>query len=101
MIITGSKALRIVSNHAVLQKVPELLVPVEAYVKAARTYEAKRNCKTCDRISFFSPVEEAALSAIAALPPDAVARLKEFLGAKDLFVNLNLPGQKAESRELK
>jgi hypothetical protein len=100
MIITGQKALKLVSNHSVVTAVPELLPAVEAYVQAAKQYSPKRKCANCDRASFFNPVETQALNTIAALQPDAAARLKKFLGQQELYVNLPQAGKVAILKQL-
>jgi hypothetical protein len=101
MIITAQKALNIVSNHAVVKKVPELLSAVELFAEADRAYRPKKGCGDCKKADFFSPVENKALEAIANLSPDAILRLKAFLGVKDLYLNPIVPGKQATLRELK
>lgn len=101
MIITAHKALNLVSNHAVIQKVPELLGPVEAYAEANRNWQPKKGCGDCKKSDFFSPVEKQALDAIANLNSDAILRLKDFLGTKTLYVNSSIAGKEATLKELK
>lgn len=101
MTITGSRALTIVSNHAVLRAVPELLGVVEEFAAANRKWQPKKGCADCNKASFFAPVETNALQALGSLSPDAVARLKAFLGKKELFLNLPQPGRPATVKELK
>lgn len=100
MIITSQKALRIVANHEILKAVPELLMPVEAYRATQKKWEGKKNCPTCKEPQFFSEVEKQALAAIGALNPDAIGRLKKFLNANELYLNVRLAGQKGEVRRL-
>lgn len=102
MIITGQKALNLVSNHAILKAVPELLGPVEAFAAANRQWQPKKNCPgNCDKSQFFNSVETAALTAFSNLASDAVARLKTFLGQRELYVNVPRPGKSAVVKELK
>lgn len=101
MIITAQKALNLVSSHAVLQKVPELLSPVEAFAQANKSWQPKKGCGDCKKSDFFSPVETVALEAIANLSSDAIIRLKDFLGAKNLYLNSANSGRDATLRELK
>ena len=101
MIISSSAAARIVSSHAILQAVPELLAPVEAYAMADRQWKSKTNCKDCDRIKIFAGVEEQALKAIINLSSDAVQRLKDYLGQGDLYVYLPVAGGKPQIKQLK
>ena len=86
MIISSNQAQKIVSNHSVLQKVPELLAAVEEWKAADRTWQAKKNCKTCNKAQIFSGVEQNALDAIRGLSKDAVGRLKAHLGEKTLYI---------------
>lgn len=86
MIISSSKARRIVSNYAILQKIPELLAAVEAWKKADRVWEAKKDCPSCNQVSVFAESEQIALNEIRNLPKDAIARLKEFLGETELYI---------------
>jgi hypothetical protein len=101
MIITANKALNLVSNHAVIQKVPELLDVVEAYVEANRQFKPKQGCGDCKKADFFAPVETKALAAIAALPSDAITRLKSFLGVTKLYINPASAGDQQGLKELK
>lgn len=100
MIITASRALTLVSSHAVLQKVPELLGAVEAWAEANRRFKPKQGCSDCKAADFFSPVEKKALEAIAGLSSDAVRRLKEYLNVKDLYVNSAVAGKEATLKRL-
>ena len=101
MIITGNRALQLISNHGILGAVPELLAAVEAFAAANRKWQPKKGCPDCDKGTAFADVETEALQAFAGLPPDAVQRLRTFLGRNDLYVNLPQPGKSAVVRELK
>lgn len=101
MIVTANRALSLVSNHEILKKVPELLMEVEAYAEADRNWKPKKGCGDCKKIDFFGPVENRALEAIAKLSPDAILRLKEFVGAKNIYVSSPVPGKSATLKELK
>jgi hypothetical protein len=101
MIITASQALRIVSSHAVIKAVPELLEAVEAHVEANRQYQPKKGCNGCNKSDFFSPVEKKALAAIDGLSSDAVDRLKKYLNVSKLYINPPESGKNSNLRELK
>jgi hypothetical protein len=101
MIISAPAAIRIISSHAILQTVPELLAPVEAYSLAERQWKGKANCKDCEKAKIFASVEEQALKAIINLPSDAVRRLREYLGQGDLYVYVPVPGSKPQIKQLK
>lgn len=101
MIITGKKALTIVSSHAVIiGGVQELLDVVEMYAQRRRDWNPKKKCGGCDEIAFFQGVETAALQKIEGLGPDPIARLKKFLGAKDLWINTATPGKPSSLKKL-
>jgi hypothetical protein len=100
MIITAHKAVSIISNHAVVKAVPELLDAVEAYVEKKRQWQPKKGCGNCDEVSFFQPLEDTALKAIAGLAPDAIQRLKKFLSARDLYINITGPNGRIELKPL-
>lgn len=100
MIITANRALNLVSNHAVIQEVPELLDAVEAYVQKERQWAPKKSCGNCDRVSFFQPLEESTLRAIEGLSKDAIARLAKFVGAKDLYINTASDNGKSNLKQL-
>lgn len=100
MIITAQRAMSLVSNHAVIQAVPELLDAVEAYVAKERQWNPKKTCGNCDKISFFQPLEESTLRAIQGLSPDAIARLAKFMNAKDLYINAPSEGGQSKLKQL-
>ena len=100
MIISARKALSIVSNHAVIQAVPELLGLVEKVAQIKKEVD-KPGCGDCGSKNPFSEVELEALKAIASLNTSAIVRLKKFLGAKDLYVNPVESGADATLIELK
>lgn len=101
MIITAKQALNLVSSHEIVKTIPELLNAVEAFASANRQWQPKKGCADCNKSSFFGSVEDKALQAIADLSPDAVDRLKKFIGRNDLYVNLPQPGKPAILKELK
>ena len=101
MILSGSKARRIVSNYEVLRAVPELQRPVESNRMQENLYKTKGRCaKGCDDATFFSGVEKEALDAIVALSPDAMGRLAGFLGEKEILSYVSIPGKKPQYKQL-
>ena len=100
MIVTSQKARRIVSSHAVLQQVPELLAAVEAHADAAKQLALHPNCPKCRQADFFGPVELQALQAIEALSPEAARRLMAFLGEKELYLYSTQPGKPPVTKQL-
>ncbi len=102
MIITANKALKIVASHDVIRVggVVELLDAVELYAQYRRDWIPKKTCGGCNEVAFFAPVETKALEAIGALGPDAVAKLKKYLGCKDLWINPSTPGKSSELKKL-
>ena len=100
MIITSAKALTLVSSHAIVKVVPELLPAVEAFAEANRKWIPKQGCADCNKSTFFAGVEDVALKAIAGLAPDAVERLREFIGRRDLYINMPQPGKPTILKQL-
>lgn len=100
MIVTSLKARKIVSSHAVLEKVPELLAAVEAHASAVRLLKTRPNCPKCKQADLFGPVEAQSIKAIGALLPDAARRLMAYLGEKELFIYENIPGKPPATKQL-
>jgi len=100
MILSGPKARRIVSNYAILAAVPELQRPVESNNRKEKEFKARRDCRTCDETSFFAEVEKEAMDTIAALQPDAMRRLAEFVKEREILAYVSIPGQKPQYKQL-
>lgn len=99
MIISARKALSIVSNHSVIQSVPALLPVVERVAEIKRSVQ-NPGCSDCSSKNPFSEVEIEALNAIANLSSASIVKLKEFLGAKNLYINPVESGKEATLIEL-
>lgn len=96
MIITSQKALRLVSNHEIVRVIPELLVLVEEYKSAEKIWASKQGCSNCKKAEYFEGVELKAVKAIQALPRESIDKLKKFMGATELYLNLPNPGKKGQ-----
>ena len=103
MIISSQKASQIVSNHAVLKAVPELLAAVETYKTAERLWDIKKatpNCKSCKRADIFAQAELAAIKAISSLTKEQAQKLAVFLNTSELYIYEPVPGQKPRLKQL-
>lgn len=82
MTLTQNSILRLISNHAVLSLLPELLPFVEQ-AKAARQMIAKiGSCTSCRKKVEMSPVADATFKFIIGLPSDRIVLLKQALGVE-------------------
>lgn len=88
MILTQQHIQRLLSNHAVIQVVPQLLPFVEEIKAIRERLSRKAGCSSCKERSELEPTLRRALSAVVALPPDRLAALAKHLGATKLFTYL-------------
>jgi hypothetical protein len=85
MILTQQTVSRLLSNHTVVQSLPELLPYIEQMRAARVTVEQAPGCKTCRDRSAVEPTLRQALQFIRGLAPDRLEVLKTFLGGGRLY----------------
>lgn len=103
MILSASKARRLCANYQILTVVPELQAMVEANRRKENEVNAKKKSgcnKGCDDATVFADVEADALNAIAALSPDAMARLAAFTKDTSIFAYISKAGGKPAYTQL-
>ena|ERR1035437_2233221 len=83
MIITRNTALNLVSNSAVVQKIPELNPYVEQYKQSSK---GKVGCKSCSSNSLSTTLGKTVLDFLGTLNSSQVAVLKTILGDSHLYV---------------